>query len=108
MRRANEGAGGVGYFRKRAAMTGSFAARIGPMSAFSAALGMGFNSGEIGAQQASSTPGELEAVAGGAHASPVTRFNAMQVSLPAVSACSALPHDFADPCAYGGMVKDPV
>lgn len=43
-------ASGVGYFRERAAMTASFAARVGPMNALSAGVGVGFNSGDVGAR----------------------------------------------------------
>lgn len=43
-------AGGVGYFNNRSAGTASFTARIGSMTSFSAGVGMGFNSGEVGAR----------------------------------------------------------
>ena len=42
--------GGVGYYNSRTAGTASFAARIGEMSSFSAGLGVGFDSGEVGAR----------------------------------------------------------
>ena len=43
-------AGGVGYYQHRVAGTASFAARIGQNAAFSAGVGFGFDSGEIGAR----------------------------------------------------------
>jgi hypothetical protein len=43
-------AGGVGYFQSRTAGTAAVAARIGPMSSFSAGVGVGFRSGEVGAR----------------------------------------------------------
>ena len=41
---------GVGYFQNRAAATAAFSARVGAMSSFSAGVGVGFDSGEIGAR----------------------------------------------------------
>jgi hypothetical protein len=43
-------AGGVGYYNHRSAGTASFSARIGNHSAFSAGVGVGFDSGEFGAR----------------------------------------------------------
>ena len=42
--------GGFGYYNHRTAGTASFTARIGTMSSFSAGVGIGFNSGEVGAR----------------------------------------------------------
>jgi len=42
--------GGVGYYESRAAATAAFSARIGTMSSVSAGVGVGFDSGEIGAR----------------------------------------------------------
>jgi hypothetical protein len=42
--------GGVGYYNNREAATAAFSARIGEMSSFSAGVGVGFNSGEVGAR----------------------------------------------------------
>jgi hypothetical protein len=42
--------GGVGYFQNRLAGTAAVAARIGTMSSFSAGVGVGMDSGEIGAR----------------------------------------------------------
>jgi hypothetical protein len=43
-------AGGIGYYQNRLAGTASFAARVGENAAFSAGLGLGFDSGEVGAR----------------------------------------------------------
>jgi hypothetical protein len=43
-------AGGLGYFQNRVAGTAAFAARVGEMSSFSAGVGVGLDSGEIGAR----------------------------------------------------------
>jgi len=43
-------AGGVGYYNNRAAATASFAARIGTNAAFTGGVGLGFNTGEVGAR----------------------------------------------------------
>ena len=43
-------AGGVGYFQNRVAGTAAFTARVGDMSSFSAGVGFGLDSGEIGAR----------------------------------------------------------
>lgn len=42
--------GGVGYYNERVAGTAAFTARIGQMSSFSAGVGVGLNSGEVGAR----------------------------------------------------------
>jgi hypothetical protein len=42
--------GGVGYYDDKAAGTVAFSARIGTNSAFSAGVGVGFDSGEVGAR----------------------------------------------------------
>jgi hypothetical protein len=42
--------GGVGYFQNRLAGTAAMAARIGTMASFSAGVGVGLDSGEIGAR----------------------------------------------------------
>ncbi len=42
--------GGFGYYNNRTAGTASFTARIGNMSSFSAGVGIGLNSGEVGAR----------------------------------------------------------
>ena len=43
-------AGGIGYFQHRLAGTASVAARVGTNAAFSAGVGIGFDSGEVGAR----------------------------------------------------------
>ena len=43
-------AGGLGYFQNRLAGTASMAARVGTNASFSAGLGVGLDSGEIGAR----------------------------------------------------------
>jgi hypothetical protein len=43
-------AGGVGYFQNRLAGTAAFSARVGAMSSFSAGVGVGFDTGEVGAR----------------------------------------------------------
>ena len=43
-------AGGLGYYQNRIAGTASMAARIGANAAFSAGVGVGLDSGEIGAR----------------------------------------------------------
>jgi hypothetical protein len=48
-------AGGLGYYQNRLAGTASFAARIGTNAALSAGVGIGFDSGEIGARAGFST-----------------------------------------------------
>lgn len=48
-------AGGIGYYQNRLAGTASFAARVGANASFSAGLGLGFDSGEIGARAGFST-----------------------------------------------------
>jgi hypothetical protein len=42
--------GGVGYYEDRAAATAAFSARVGEMSQVSAGVGVGFDSGEVGAR----------------------------------------------------------
>jgi hypothetical protein len=42
--------GGIGYFDERAAASAAFSARVGEMSSVSAGLGVGFNTGEVGAR----------------------------------------------------------
>ena len=42
--------GGIGYYQNRLAGTASFAARVGANAAFTAGVGFGFDSGEIGAR----------------------------------------------------------
>jgi hypothetical protein len=42
--------GGIGYFDERAAATAAFSARVGEMSQVSAGVGVGFDSGEVGAR----------------------------------------------------------
>ena len=42
--------GGLGYFQHQAGGTAAVAARIGPMSSFSAGLGVGFDTGTLGAR----------------------------------------------------------
>jgi hypothetical protein len=42
--------GGIGYFQNRLAGTAAFAARIGTMASFSAGVGFGLDSGEVGAR----------------------------------------------------------
>ena len=42
--------GGIGYFDERAAATAAFSARVGEMSSVSAGVGVGFDSGEVGAR----------------------------------------------------------
>jgi hypothetical protein len=43
-------AGGIGYYQNRLAGTASFAARVGTNASFSAGVGLGFDSGEVGAR----------------------------------------------------------
>lgn len=43
-------AGGVGYFADRAAGTMAFSARVSENASISAGLGVGFDSGEVGAR----------------------------------------------------------
>ena len=43
-------AGGFGYFQERVGGSASFAARIGDNAAFTGGLGIGFDSGEVGAR----------------------------------------------------------
>jgi hypothetical protein len=43
-------AGGIGYYQKRAAGTAAIAARVGENAAISAGVGVGFDSGEVGAR----------------------------------------------------------
>jgi hypothetical protein len=42
--------GGVGYFRDRLSGSASFAARVGPMTSFTGGVGVGFESGSVGAR----------------------------------------------------------
>jgi hypothetical protein len=42
--------GGLGYFEDRVAATAAFSARVGEMSSVSAGVGVGFDSGEVGAR----------------------------------------------------------
>ncbi|HZH07964.1 MAG TPA: YadA-like family protein, partial [Lautropia sp.] len=42
--------GGVGYYENRTAATAAFSARVGEMSAVSAGVGVGLNTGEVGAR----------------------------------------------------------
>jgi trimeric autotransporter adhesin len=42
--------GGIGYYDERAAATAAFSARVGEMSSVSAGIGVGFDSGEVGAR----------------------------------------------------------
>jgi hypothetical protein len=42
--------GGIGYYEDRTAATAAFSARVGEMSAVSAGVGVGLNTGEVGAR----------------------------------------------------------
>ena len=43
-------AGGIGYYQNRLAGTASMAARVGTNASVSAGVGLGFDSGEVGAR----------------------------------------------------------
>ena len=43
-------AGGFGYYNNRVAGTASFAVRVGDRAAFSGGVGVGMNTGEVGAR----------------------------------------------------------